>query len=465
MGLDLNLIVIMVYTLSMVGVGYIGMRKAKNKDDYLVSGRNLGPTMFMGTFAAVVLGGASTIGTVKLGYLYGISGVWLTLALGIGIIAVSVLLVKPLTQLKVYTVTHVLEARYNPAAKTASGVIMLMYDLMVAVTSTIAIGSIMQVMFGMDSWIAILVGGSVVIFYSAIGGMWSLTMTDIVQFIIMTVGMMFILLPSSISASGGWTELTHALPPEFFSMTNIGVDTIITYILIYSLGIMIGQDVWQRIFTAKSYKVAQYGGVATGIYCIIWGLVGAIIGMAGNVVLPKVGLSAGNFNPQDTFALMVQHVLPNGLQGLVIAAALAALMSTASACLLASSTVFTQDVFPAISKVKAESISLSTNRKFTALMGVIMLGLSFAVGDVISALTVAYNLLVGGMLLPLLAAVYWKRATTEGAIASMFFGALLVIIFMIKDGLLANTPIYYGLAASLISIVIVSLMTKPKAVI
>ena len=83
----------------------------------------------------------------------------------------------------------------------------------------------------------------------------------------------------------------------------------------------------------------------------------------------------------------------------------------------------------------------------------------------ISALTVAYNLLVGGMLLPLLAAVYWKRATTEGAIASMFFGALLVIIFMIKDGLLANTPIYYGLSASFISIVIVSFMTKPKAVI
>lgn len=453
--MDLNLIVILIYTLLMIVVGYIGMRRAKNKDDYLVAGRNLGPIMYVGTFAAVVLGGASTIGTVQLGYLYGISGIWLTLAIGIGIILVSTFLVKPLIKLKVYTVTHVLEGRYNPAAKTASGIIMLLYDLMVAVTSTIAIGSIMQVMFKMDPWIAILVGGSVVIFYSTIGGMWSLTMTDIVQFIIMTVGMMFILLPSSISASGGWDNLTQALPTEYFSLTNIGIDTIVTYILIYTLGIMIGQDVWQRIFTARSPKVAQYGGIATGLYCITWGIVGAIIGMAGKIVL------IGPFNAQDTFALMVQTVLPNGWQGLVIAAALAALMSTASACLLASSTVFTQDIFPAISKIKAENISLATNRKFTALMGIVMLGLSFIVNDVIAALTVAYNLLVGGMLLPLLAAIFWKRATTQGAIASMLLGATFVLIFMLKDGLAANTPIYYGLSASLLSITIVSLMTQP----
>lgn len=84
------------------------------------------------------------------------------------------------------------------------------------------------------------------------------------------------------------------------------------------------------------------------------------------------------------------------------------------------------------------------NRIATLLLGLVVLGIALVVSDVISALTVAYNLLVGGMLIPLIGAIYWKRATTAGAITSMTLGFLTVLVFMIKDGLDANTPIYYS---------------------
>ncbi|WP_421020448.1 sodium:solute symporter family transporter, partial [Klebsiella pneumoniae] len=81
------------------------------------------------------------------------------------------------------------------------------YALMIGATSTIAIGTVMQVLFGLPFWVSILIGGGVVVLYSTIGGMWSLTLTDIVQFLIMTVGLVFLLMPLSINDAGGWDAL------------------------------------------------------------------------------------------------------------------------------------------------------------------------------------------------------------------------------------------------------------------
>jgi SSS family solute:Na+ symporter len=90
----------------------------------------------------------------------------------------------------------------------------------------------------------------------------------------------------------------------------------------------------------------------------------------------------------------------------------------------------------------------------------VVLGIALVVNDVISALTLAYNLLVGGMLIPLIGAIFWKRATTPAPIASMSLGFATALLFMFKDGLDANTPIYYSLAVALVSFVVVSLMSR-----
>ena len=100
----LDLFVVLIYAAGMLVLGYYGMRRAKTHEDYLVAGRNLGPTLYMGTMAATVLGGASTVGTVRLGYVHGISGFWLCAALGMGIIALNLFLAKPLLKLKIFTV-------------------------------------------------------------------------------------------------------------------------------------------------------------------------------------------------------------------------------------------------------------------------------------------------------------------------------------------------------------------------
>lgn len=452
----LDISVVLAYALAMLLLGWYGMRRARNQEEFLVAGRNLGPACYLGTMAATVLGGAATVGTVRLGYVHGLSGLWLCAMLGGGILVLNLLLAKPLLKLRIYTVTQVLERRYTPLARQASAAIMFVYALMLSVVSVLAMGTVIQVLFELPFWSAILLGGSVVVIYSSIGGMWSLTLTDIVQFVIKTAGLMFVLLPICLTRVGGWDALVAKLPASAFALTTLGYDTIFTYFLIYFFGILIGQDIWQRVFTARSEGVARVAGSLAGVYCVIYGLVGALIGMCARVLLPDLA------DANNAFAAIVRSALPDGIRGLVIAAALAAMMSTASAGLLAASTTLTEDLLPRLRGGRASTLGMA--RLFTLLTGLAVLAIALLVNDVIGALTLAYNLLVGGILVPLLGAILWPRATTAGALASMLLGSGAAIVFMLKDGLEANTPIYFSLGLSLVSFVVVSLLTARSQV-
>ena len=99
------------------------------------------------------------------------------------------------------------------------------------------------------------------------------------------------------------------------------------------------------------------------------------------------------------------------------------------------------------------------SRASTLLVGVGVLAASIVVNDVVGALTVAYDLLTGALFVPIVGALFWRRATAAGALASMAAGSAAVVIFMVRDGLFANTPIIWGLVASLVAFVVVSLLT------
>ncbi|MGW7364144.1 sodium:solute symporter [Streptomyces sp. NPDC054841] len=454
--------VIVVYLAGMLAMGWWGMRRAKSKSEFLVAGRRLGPWMYSGTMAAIVLGGASTIGGVGLGYKYGLSGAWMVFAIGLGLLALSVFFSARIARLKVYTVSEMLDLRYGGRAGLITGVVMWAYTLMLAVTSTIAYATIFDVLFDMNRTLAIILGGSIVVAYSTLGGMWSITLTDMVQFVVKTVGVLLLLLPIAVIKAGGFAEMKAQLPTEYFAPLGIGGETIFTYVLIYTFGMLIGQDIWQRVFTARNDKVARYGGTVAGTYCLVYALAGAVIGTAAKVLYPNLG------NADDAFATIVKDALPMGVRGLVLAAALAAVMSTSSGALIACATVANNDIWSklrgAVTHHRADADAhdeVKGNRTFILLMGVAVILIAIALNNVIEALTVAYNLLVGGLLVPILGGLLWKRGTVHGALSSVVVGGVAVIGLMWKYGILANQPVYYGLLASLAAYVIVSLATRP----
>lgn len=333
----------------MLGFGWWGRTRTATAGDYLVAGRRLGPVFYTGTMSAVVLGSASTVGGVGLGYQYGLGGIWLVVSIGVGVVLLSLFFAARIQRLKIFTVTQMLTLRYGFEATKVSSIVMAAYTLMIAVTSTSAYAAIFTVLFGVDRWVGVLLGGVVVLIYSSIGGMWSITLTDLVQFCLMTIGIVGLMLPFSLSLAGGWSGLQSRLDASYFSFGSHGGDWIITQFVIFTLGLLIGQDIWQRVFTARSDEVARWGGVAAGVYTIVYGVAGAIAG--------------------------------------------------------------------------------------------------------------PYDILVGGLLVSILGGLVWKRGTGAGAVASMIVGTLAVLVGMRVFGVLANEPIYYGLALSAITYVVVSLVT------
>jgi SSS family solute:Na+ symporter len=464
MGKPVDIAIIVVYLIAMLAFGFWGKTRTKDSADFLVAGRRLGPALYTGTMAAVVLGGASTVGGVGLGYEYGISGMWLVVAIAVGLLLLSLLFAGAIQRLKVYTVAQMLRLRYGVDATAASGLVMVAYTLMLSVTSTIAYATVFNVLFGTSRTVSVIIGGVVVMLYSSIGGMWSITLTDMVQFILKTIGIFCLLLPFTWTEAGGLDGIRERANDSIFDFGAIGTQTIITFFVVYSFGMLIGQDIWQRVFTARTPAVAKWGGTAAAVYCLFYGVAGALIGAAASTFLTDVEVS------DDVYAQIAETILPVGISGLVLAAAVAAMMSTASGALIATATVARTDVKPLLLRLVGRredeapdaDRDVHSDRLYVVVLGIVVIVIAALLNDVVAALTIAYDILVGGLLVAILGGFLWRRATGAGALWSMAAGTVTTLTTMVVVGdVLANEPIYFGLAASVIAYVVGSLSSKP----
>ena len=204
--------IVAIYLIGMIAFGFWGKRRATTQSDFLVAGRRLGRCSTPGRWppscsaarppSAVSASGTSTASPA--------CGWW---SIGVGILALSLLFAGRIQRLRVYTVSQMLELRYGPGSSVLSGLVMWGYTLMLSVTSTIAYATIFGALFDIGKVPAIILGGSVVIIYSTLGGMWSITLTDFVQFIVKTIGIFFILLPIALYKTGGFSGMTEKRRP------------------------------------------------------------------------------------------------------------------------------------------------------------------------------------------------------------------------------------------------------------
>lgn len=452
----IDAIVLIVYMLGMIGVGYWGYRRSDTLDDYLVAGRNIPLWMYVPVMSAVILGGASTVGGGGLGYRYGVSGAWLVISLGIGTIALGLLISTNLANLKAYSLGEVLERRFDEYSGTIGAVIAGVYALTIAITQTIAIGKVLSVLFGYGQTTMILVAGAVVIGYTALGGMLTVTVTDFVQWCIMTVGIFLFALPLGLRATGGVSGLMAELDPSYFDIAAIGWGTIGSYFLLYTLGIMIGQDIWQRVFTAEDAEIARKGNIAAGVYAIVYGIATAFLGAIALVVVPNLQ------DPELALPRLILQTVPVGISGLILAGFVSAMMSTADSALLASSTLLTNDIYKRFVNADASDKTYSrVSRVLIFVLGGVMVYAAIAIGNVVQALSLAYALLTGSIFVPIFGAFFWEGATWEGALSSILVSAAVVIVSITVYGFTSNLPILYGLAVSAVTFLVVSLITGP----
>lgn len=448
----LDVVIVIAYFAMMIMCGVVAMRRLKSTSDYLLADRNLPFWVFFPCLSAVILGGGSTFGSASQSYQFGLSGAWITFMFGLGVVFVGLFFAGRIAKLDVFTLSELLERRYGHGSGYVSAMVSTIYTVLIAVVQIIALGTILKELLGWSLNAGILAGGMVTVIYTMIGGMIAITITDFLQFVLMSIGVVLLLI-FGIDAVGGVQAVTEAVPPDFLTLTNISGQRLMGLFLSLFLGIMIGQDIWQRILTARNQRVAKVGSIFAGLYSVGWGAAMGISGLLAYILLP------GLRSPQSALPALVIKVLPAGLSGIVLAALMSALMSTVSATVLASATLVTNDILKPLLKL-SEADEFNVSRTLTAVTGVVVILLSIYVGDVFVALDTAYSYLSGCLFVPIVAALFWPRAIWQGAIASMIISAVAVTASLAIYGPSSTVPIVSGIGSSAVVMILVSLLFK-----
>jgi SSS family solute:Na+ symporter len=453
---QIDYIIIILYFVVLLSAGYVASKKARSKEDYLVAGRSLPLPMFTACMAAVVIGGGCTLGGTALAYESGIAGIWVGGMYAISIFLLALLLRTKMSNMRIFSSSEGVGIFYGPQARTVSALVMLIYLFMIAVIQIVGIGTILHIMLGWNNSISMIAGGLIIVAYLIFGGMWAVAFTDIIQFTVMTLGVLILAPILALTAVGGFEGLATSLPESYFDITSIGSTRIFAYVLLLVPGFLVGQDIWQKAFTAKSPKIAKRGTLIAAGYIGLYAIATVIIGMS----LYAVNPSLDNINL--AFATAAVTFSPTGIRGLILAAALASIMSTANGGILGSATVIYNDMisvkYPNITDKKAIRI----NRLLAGGICVLVVICALWIQSVLVALDVAYAYLSGCIFVPLVFAFILKKVSARAGLYALTSSAIVVTLFFIIDGITSTTPIMYGMLTSAVVFFVTNAIDKKK---
>lgn len=450
----IDIIVCIAYFAVVIGVGIFASKRAKSKEDFLVAGRSLPLPMFTAAMAAVVIGGGCTIGGTTLAYESGIGGIWVGGMYALSILLLAFLLRTKMSNMRILSTNEGIGIFYGPYARTVSAVITLIYLFMIAVLNVVSIGTVLSIMTGLSATVSMIIGGLIIVIYITIGGMYAVAFTDIIQFIVMTVGVIIILPVLGLINVGGFSGLEASLPAESFDLTDIGASRIIAYVFLLVPGFLVGQDIWQKAFTAKSPKVAKRGTLIAAGYIFFYAIATVIIGMC-------VAAAVSNLENSDlAFATAAATFCPGGIKGLVLAAALASIMSTANGGIIGSATVIFNDMISVKKPDMSAKKAINTTRVLIVIVSLCAVVCAIFIQSVLVALDVAYAYLSGCVFVPLVLAFLLKRVSARAGLVSLVASFVTVTVLFFVFGITSTYPIIFGMIVSIVLFFAVNILDR-----
>jgi len=455
----LDVIIIILYLVVLVLIGALVSRKVKSHEDSVVAGRSFGGLLAGVGKAANLAGGSTSVGGTGYGYTYGISGSWFGIAnIGVGFMMLPFVkrLWNAMNRGRFTTIGDYIGYRFGKEAKLIAGLLNCVAYTGFVASQVVATGTIVSVLLGWDIGLAMVITTVVVIGYSIMGGLKAVVYTDCLQMAILYVGMVFILMPKSIGTVGGFNELMSRVPAAFTDIGAMGWFTIIGVLLIPTLcAPFTMQAAYSYTASCKNVKAAFNSQLWCSLLYSLPAFAVIFIGMCGYLLYPDVASS------NDVLPTMILDMLPTGLIGILLAAILSATMSTSSTCLICATNCFVTDVWgELVKKDMSQKQHLTLTRIVMGIIGVCTLVISIFYPNIIELIVLGYAIGAGGLLVPALAAMFSKRATKSGCLASMILGGGVYVIIQIT-GIIPYPPIFFAAPVSLMAMLIVSAIT-PK---
>lgn len=421
---------VFLYLLVTIGIGLWAARRVKNTADFAIAGRSLPLYMIITTTFATWFGSETVLG-IGAKFVQGNFGTVVEDPFGAAfcLIFVGMFFAGKLYKLTLLTISDYYRQRFGKSVEILCSIIIMLSYLGWVAAQVTALGLVFNVLSAGSitfEW-GMMIGVISILIYTLFGGMWSVAVTDFVQMIVLVVGLSIIAFIASDLAGGADKVLAYAQSKDMFRFFPEPTVKDMLFFLAAAITIMLGsipqQDVFQRVMSAKNEKTAVRGALLGGSLYFVFAFIPIFLIYSAVLIDPGMVASLIDEDAQRILPTLIMNHAPVFAQVVFFGALLSAIMSTASATLLAPSVTFTENILKDI-------IGHQSDRHFLRTMRVVVVCFTFAVTlfALNSSLSIyemvgnAYKVTLVVAFIPLVCGLYWKRANSQGALCAIIAG-------------------------------------------
>jgi len=425
--MDPLVLAVVLYPALLLSVSFWRSRSMRGTDDFMVAGRSVPVALLVGTLVCTWIGSGSLFGGAGLAYRTGIAELWFSFGGWAGLL-VAFSIAGRVRRIAKYTVPDLLEQRYNAAARILGTIAIILAYVTIAAYQFRGGGWILAIVTdgAISPQAGMYITAAVIVLFTAMAGMLSIVAVDIFNGTIITLGVLFAL-PWMVGQVGGLDAVLAGLPEQHTTLMG-GHNVLWVFgVALPTFLLILGESgMYQKFFSARDEGSARKAvvGMVVGIVVIETAL--ALLAIVGRVAYPEL-VTGTNVVGREASETIILHIAANGLPvlggALLLAAAVAIVLSTGNTFLLIPSTNVTRDVYQRFLRPDASERSMLLVQRFCiAAFGGLALLLITQFDSVLAMALYAYSL-VGASLTPaLLAAFLWKRVTAAGGVACIAGG-------------------------------------------
>jgi SSS family solute:Na+ symporter len=435
-------------------IGIRSARQVRTSADYTLAGRSVPWVVILATTAATMIGGGASVGMVSRVAEVGIAAAVVTIAWHLQLLFTGLFIAPRLRGLNLITVGDFFELKFGPLARELAVVNCTIFLIGALAAQMAAMGTVAHAVLGLDYTTALMIGAAVTVFYSTVGGITAVVKTDVLQFVILVVGL-GTAAAMLLARHGGFEQMTATAQAGQFQLTSHWSSTrLISLFVAFLLGETFVPPFAVRCFIAKDQQSARRGVAGAGIFLLLFlPIVTLTLGTASQIspevkqalaerkqqIIESAADDGTTISEEDAasqaqqiaFPTLIRSTFHPVLSGLIIAAVIAAVMSSADSCLSCLSTVVMEDAFRRhINPAASDSQLLRVAQATTLITGIAAAVCAWFVRDIATLLEFVYDFWAPTMILPFLVGVLWYRRTRILAVVvSMLTGITTVIVW------------------------------------
>ena len=443
-------------------IGWWASRRVKTAKDFAVASKQLPLFVSASGLFATWFGSETVLGASSEFVNHGLMGVIEDpFGAALCLLLVGLFFARPLYRLNIITFCDFYRIRFNKKAELLSAFLIIPSYFGWIAAQLVAMAIIINVLIGLPIAYGVFFCACLVVFYTYIGGMWAVAVTDTIQTIVIIFGLFFITY-QLVGQAGGVDNILAKTPSGFFRFYPKENSTT-SYISYFAAWITIGlgsipqQDIFQRVAAAKSDETAVKASYLSSAMYLGIAVLPLIIGLCGKIIAPHL-LRSGS-DSQLFLPHLIMEYTPVGIQILFFGALLSAILSTASGAILAPATVVGENlVQPLYKKLLTDAQKLRIMRISVLIVALISMVMAMIKGNIFELVGEASAVSLVSLFVPLSAGLYWRRATALGALASMIIGTLVWLWCYNGHEYFEIPALIWGLVASFAGMILGSVL-------